>query len=225
VKARAPEQQLAPWFGPYLGFNIGYAWAQDPSLGCDFSGASPCQRDTVFPVPRAKGVLGGGLAGYNWQVGTWVFGLEGDINALAVKDSAHFPGIDPSKGPDRISSQYDWLGTVRGRAGYSTSQVLFYGTGGFAVGGVRHAYDFAIGNSTWEQSASSTQTRTGWTAGGGVEVALAANVSFKVEYLYVHLQHSSLDLSGINFDSGPHRTVFDFSNNLNVVRAGLNFRF
>lgn len=68
----------------------------------------------------------------------------------------------------------EWFGTVRGRAGIAllNSQFLVYGTGGFAYGRVKQAGFFN----------EYSDTRTGWTAGGGVEWAPATfpNWSAKV---------------------------------------------
>src|SRR5262249_4804923 len=155
----------------------------DPSITCTFSGISPCT-ERPFHAPSPKGVLGGVQAGYNWQVGTWVIGLEGDISAANIHDDKYFPSVDPQKNLDRTTAQYDWLGTVRGRAGYAAGQALFYATGGLAFGGVRHSYTYDVTGSN-TQFFESKQTRAGWTAGAGAEFALDKNVSFKVEYLYV----------------------------------------
>src|SRR5437870_4720407 len=54
------------WTGFYLGLNGGGAWGHtswDHAGGFDVSGG-----------------LVGGTAGYNWQTGQFVFGLEGDID-------------------------------------------------------------------------------------------------------------------------------------------------
>jgi outer membrane immunogenic protein len=217
----AVDQTVASWAGPYVGFNVGVVWSQSPSVGCTFTAPSPCA-DTSFPAPRTTGLSGGLLTGINWQVGSWVLGFEGDINALGVQDSAQFPGIDPSKGADRLSSQYDWLGTARARAGFATGNALFYGTGGLAFGSARHSYDYALGNTLEGQNLSVRQTRVGWTVGGGMEYALSSNVSMKAEYLYVHLDRSDLDISSI-WDQGP--SVLHYKNDLSMVRLGLNYRF
>src|SRR5262245_11688032 len=139
LKAPPVAPPFTSWAGPYLGLNVGYGWANDPSVTCTFSDPSPCSEGT-FHAPSPTGVLGGVQAGYNWQVGTFVLGLEGDISAANIHDDKNFPSVDPHKALDRTAAQYDWLGTVRGRAGYATGQALFYATGGLAFGGVRHSY-------------------------------------------------------------------------------------
>ena len=52
---------------------------------------------TIFPLNLAavtaaatgsvnmNGFTGGGQAGYNWQAGTWIYGVEADFNAFNLK--------------------------------------------------------------------------------------------------------------------------------------------
>src|SRR5260370_6536560 len=97
------------WAGPYLGGNLGYAWGSvDNNL------------------TKPSGFAGGVQAGYNWQQGPWVFGVEGDIQAT---------GADDTFAPWKFANP--WVGTVRGRVGYALGNVLFYGTRGLSLGVLR----------------------------------------------------------------------------------------
>ena len=146
------------WAGPYLGGTLGYSWG------------------TVDNNPtRPSGFEGGGEAGYNWQSGNVVFGIEGDISASAASDTF---------APWKFSNP--WFGTVRGRLGYAINNVLLYGTGGLAFGELR-AETFGL---------SETHTNAGWTLGVGAEMALNRNWSAKIEYLYVDLADSNFSLTG-----------------------------
>jgi outer membrane immunogenic protein len=147
------------WAGPYLGGTLGYGWGIVDN--------SPT---------RPSGVLGGAEAGYNWQRGQFVFGIEGDISATGASDTF---------APWQFSNP--WFGTVRGRAGYAMNNVLIYATGGLAVGELR-AQTFGL---------SETHTNAGWTLGAGGEVGINQNWSAKVEYLYVDLADSNFTLTGL----------------------------
>src|SRR5664280_2228786 len=73
--SRAPYTVNQPlnaysWAGPYLGGNLGYAWGS-----VDNNPTKP------------SGFSGGVQAGYNWQTGPWVFGVEGDIQATGADDT------------------------------------------------------------------------------------------------------------------------------------------
>jgi outer membrane immunogenic protein len=146
------------WAGPYLGGNLGYAWGS-----IDNNPTKP------------SGFAGGVQAGYNWQNGPWVFGVEGDIQAS---------GAEQTFAPWKFSNP--WFGTLRGRAGYALGNVLFYGTGGLAFGELR-ANTFGL---------SESNTNLGWTLGAGAEMGFAPNWSAKVEYLYVDLNNSNFVVTG-----------------------------
>jgi outer membrane immunogenic protein len=166
------------WAGPYLGGTLGYEWG------------------TVDRNPtKPRGFVAGITAGYNWQQpnSPWVFGIEGDLQAA---------GADDTFAPWKFSNP--WFGTVRGRAGYSVSNVLFYGTAGLAFGGLR-GETFGL---------SETHTNVGWTAGVGAEVGFAPHWSAKIEYLYIDLANSPFAITGVS-------NGFQSS----VVRAGVNYHF
>jgi outer membrane immunogenic protein len=164
------------WAGPYLGGNLGYEWG------------------TVSNNPtRPSGIAGGAQAGYNWQNGVWVFGVEGDLELT---------GADETFAPWKFSNP--WFGTLRGRAGYSFSNVLFFGTAGLAFG--------ELSGQTFGLSES--HTTAGWTAGVGAEVLLAPHWSAKIEYLYIDLSSSQFGITGL---SNGYRS--------GVVRAGVNYHF
>ena len=179
--SRAPYTVNQPlnaysWAGPYLGGNLGYAWGS-----VDNNPTKP------------SGFVGGAQAGYNWQTGPWVFGVEGDIEATGAEDTF---------APWKFSNP--WFGTVRGRAGYAFSNILFYGTGGLAFGELR-GETFGLAES---------HTNLGWTAGVGAEVGFAPNWSAKIEYLYVDLANSNFVVTGA---SNGYR--------FGLVRAGVNYHF
>jgi outer membrane immunogenic protein len=162
--SRAPYTVNQPlngysWAGPYLGGNLGYGWG------------------TVDNNPtRPSGFAGGVQAGYNWQTGPWVFGVEGDIQAT---------GADDTFAPWKFSNP--WFGTVRGRAGYAVNNILFYGTAGVAFGELRGLTFGGI---------SESHNNAGWTGGVGAEFGLAQKWSAKIEYLYVDLADSQFVVTG-----------------------------
>jgi outer membrane immunogenic protein len=161
--SRAPYTVNQPlnaysWAGPYLGGNLGYAWGK-----VDNNPTKP------------SGFAGGVQAGYNWQTGPWVFGIEGDIQVTGANDTF---------APWKFSNP--WFGTVRGRAGYALNNILFFGTGGLAFGELR-GETFGL---------SETHTNAGWTLGAGAEVGLTQNWSAKIEYLYVDLSTSNFTITG-----------------------------
>ena len=88
-------------------------------------------------------------------------------------------------------------------------RVFVYGTGGFAYGGVSGGFS------------NSSNTRTGWTAGGGVEWLFIPNWSAKVEYLYYDLGSKNYSVIGGTLPAVSAKAKMDGS----IVRAGLNYKF
>jgi outer membrane immunogenic protein len=99
---KAPPPAMAPaynWSGFYLGINGGGGWGHS-------------NWDTSATRINTSGGMVGGTAGYNWQFGNAVLGLEGDI------DWANLKGTNTSTlCPLGCSTSDTWLSTVRGRAG------------------------------------------------------------------------------------------------------------
>jgi hypothetical protein len=81
----------------------------------------------------ASSWVAGAQTGYNWQQGSWVYGLETDLSGTGLKSSMSGGLTAPCVNDTaNTSANVDWYGTVRGRAGWTAGKVLFYGTGGLA---------------------------------------------------------------------------------------------
>jgi outer membrane immunogenic protein len=192
TKAPAYVAPYYNWTGFYVGINGGGGWgtsAWDSTGGFDVSGG-----------------LIGGTVGYNWQFGTWVVGLEGDIDWANVKGSTATGCVTGN-----CTSENTWLGTARGRVGYAFDRWMPYITGGAAFGDVQASQPGFTGMSS---------TQVGWTVGAGVEFAVVNNVTAKVEYLHYDLGSFTC---GLNCGNGFVNDTVSF--NANVVRGGLNIRF
>jgi len=180
----------ANWTGFYVGINGGYAWGDS-----EWSGGTG-----NFKV-SPNGWLGGGTIGYNFQTGTWVWGIEGDFDYVDLNGTAGGLCIG-------CSVKDTWLGTARGRLGYAGwNNWLPYITGGGAFGNIKVSTPFG----------DNSNTKWGWTAGAGLEWAFLANWSAKVEYLYVDLGSTNCDLCAVT------PTNIDFKSS--IVRLGVNYRF
>ncbi|HEX2654757.1 MAG TPA: outer membrane protein [Xanthobacteraceae bacterium] len=151
-----------------------------------------------------SGVVGGGQIGGNYQINNIVLGVEADIQGSSQK------GTETS-GIVTLSAKTPWFATVRGRIGLAWDRWMVYGTGGWA--GTEVKLDTTI---TGFGTASESSTKSGWTAGGGVEWAFWDRWSAKAEYLYI--------------DTGNHTFApfnIPVSSHLknNVFRLGVNYHF
>jgi outer membrane immunogenic protein len=191
----------------------------------------------AIPASYSKnvdGFMGGAQVGWNYQAGSFVAGLEADISFANVNGGAAAAG--PLLPPFITTFAYaesqrlKWLGTARGRVGYTpTSNWLLYVTGGLAYGEVQgetHLLFFDIlGATSAQYHGAKSETNLGWTVGGGTEIAFAGNWSVKLEYLYYDLG-STVTVAGIRTPVLPALfTVNDQDVNGHLVRAGLNYRF
>jgi outer membrane immunogenic protein len=185
TKAPAAAIAINNWTGFYLGAMGGYAQ----------------ENADAFAL---SGGFAGGTAGYNWQTGNMVLGLEVDGAWADV-------GATVNLVPGFASLDYTIrsMGTVRGRVGYAFDSVLIYGTGGYAWSNNR------LTGTVLGLSASDSKFHSGWTVGAGVEVMFAPKWSVKAEYLYKSLE-SATYFNG----TFPVGTI-----NLNSVQVGVNYHF
>ncbi len=244
---RPPAAALAPvstWTGFYIGGNLGSgfdrgksgisATTTDPTLAPALAALLAAGSYPGLLSPSGKGVIGGGQVGYNWQLATQaLIGLEADFQGSGIKGSADqimSPVFDMTT--TDVSKSIEWFGTVRGRVGYLVApQWLLYATGGFAYGQTKTSFsttDLTVGcvpgpGGTLCGAGASSNLRTGWTAGGGVEAQLTPNWSIKGEYLYVDLGAST---SSIPMSTIP-AIVFSMSTAFReqIARVGFNYRF
>jgi outer membrane immunogenic protein len=212
--ARRPAERVvvaAPpytWTGFYAGFNGGGGWGYSRF---DFASGALFAPPTNGQFSVSGGMFGV-TAGYNYQFGATVIGLEADGDWANVSGSSPCAG-----GVTRCGTKNTWLATGRGRVGftmdriwgYSFESVLPYVTGGVAAGGLR-ANVVNVGDTT--------ATNAGWTLGAGIEVAILERWSAKAEYLFV-------DLGRFDCGSpcGPVPVNVHFTSHL--VRGGVNYRF
>jgi outer membrane immunogenic protein len=223
----------------------------------------PVQFLTPVTIPFASstrtpldGVIGGGQIGYNAQFNRWVLGIEADIQASDQKRNAStftaFSGSNALPPPftlgstfvtgtqtETVNSRLDWFGTVRGRVGYTTGDLMWYGTGGFAYGQfktsvtqssvVNLAANFIPPGTTFTSAGafSASQNRTGWTAGGGVEGAIwATGWTWKFEYLHLDFDRVNYVFTTVATGTvSPSVVTRSVRFTDDIVRVGLNYRF
>jgi outer membrane immunogenic protein len=192
------------WGGIYFGINGGYGFGQSSWTPASGTGTGN------FNV---SGGLVGSTLGANFQADEFVFGVEGDIDWSDIKGNTTDPTICAGC---TFQTENDWLGTVRGRAGYAFDRVLVYATAGGAFGNIKPL----VTQTGFTLSTNSTEF--GWTAGGGVEVALPANFTVRIEYLFVDLQKGNWSCAAATCGAALSIPVsFDAS----LVRVGLDYKF
>jgi outer membrane immunogenic protein len=216
VPYKAPPPVAPPvwsWTGFYLGLDVGAAWATDSVL------PTVLDPGTGATYPRSNGLstsgpLGGATIGFNYQLSSFVFGVEGDIGVLAIANSKADLGSGSLLEVDNINN--GWYGDATGRLGFVWGPALLYGKGGWAY------FNGQGSTTTTVAGFTSTQTGafTGWTYGGGLEYRLGGPWSAKVEYLHFAFGTKNASLADVG-------GVFPYANALSVdtVKFGLNYQF
>ncbi|MGA2999879.1 outer membrane protein [Bradyrhizobium sp.] len=217
--AKAPPPSVYDWTGAYVGV-FGGGGVGNHNVNNSTGQAVPFADYTANYT--SLGGLAGGEAGYNWQSGNYLVGVEGDLFWAGIKgnDSSQFaagafPGVT---GVD--ADNWRWGGTLRVRGGFTVDRWLMFFTGGYAFGSLQHTNtDPVNGIDRFNVQAN------GLTAGGGIAYAITDNLSAKVEYRYTNFMGYNRPggtLTGLTANGQlPYTTNSSFS----VVSIGLDFKF
>jgi outer membrane immunogenic protein len=170
-------QPTRTWTGAYVGAHVGGGFGQGGSVS-------------------TSGVVGGIQGGYNYQIDRFVLGGEADISASSVENKSFTETV-----------RNNWLGSVRGRAGYLVDpNIMVYGTVGLGFGEVTNQSPYG----------KVADTKLGWALGAGAEYMMSPNILLRAEYLYYSLGSS-------DYPNSWGLTKID--NHVNVIRAGASYKF
>src|ERR1700744_3656773 len=180
---KAPPPPPAPvysWTGFYIGGNAGGDWGSfDPQTSVVFSPigyfaatSTPAITAAGSQSIKPSAFTGGFEAGYNRQFTNIVVGLEGDIESFRLKGSSTsgpvvYPCCAPTSFIVSSSASTSWLATVRGRLGVANNNWLFFVTGGAAFTNLSGNFAFSDNFAAAAESGSVSNTKAGFTAGGG----------------------------------------------------------
>ncbi|MCY6380014.1 outer membrane protein [Hoeflea prorocentri] len=220
---QALSQDAGPaydWDGLFVGLHTGYGWS-DTDVSRDRTRRGRT-RNNFSTQLELDGLLGGIQVGYNYQHNDFVFGVIGDIALTGMSDSgASFRRPRRLTPPVSFESEYDWLATIRGRAGWLINdQTLLYAHGGLAIANM--STDFSS-PARRVNSLSLSGNDTGWVAGAGIETALSDRVSIFAEYS--HFDFGSGD--SVTFGPGRRISTVTYSadnNPIDTIKIGVNFK-
>ena len=203
--ALAAQAQSVDWNGPYLGGHVGWVKGNVDSEA-NFSG-------TLFTWETdPSGVAGGVVGGYNRQNGDWVYGVDADFGLSNADDCF-------SDNDTRACDDIEWTSHIRARIGKAFGNALIFAAGGLAIARVEHS-DTDVDGSAGFVSASQTDTRVGFTLGGGVEVAYGKSWTARLEYLYDDLGEETLNLAPASEFGVQKRDL-----TIHTIRGAVAWRF
>jgi outer membrane immunogenic protein len=193
------------WTGFYVGGNLGVAW-DTSTLTDDFFGAN-------FSTSRS-GFVGGGQIGYNWQISPqFVVGVEWMFDGTSISsDTGTFIGLGGT--PLAANERIDWVTTLAARFGWTVNNWLFYGKAG---GGWVHESETLI-NLANRFAISTSDTRSGWLLGVGIEYGFAPRWTARVEWDHIGLGDETI----VAFTPGD---AVILSRHFDMFTFGVNYRF
>jgi outer membrane autotransporter protein len=266
LAAKVPIYKATPaaepynWTGLYVGGVLGAdaGWSRE-DFGGVFSPLFNVPANSIVPGfppvnvpgggvgdvgPRVAGLLGGAEIGYNYQIGKWLLGVEGDLTDSNTKGSRactdlSTPGIAITTLPPQhplwdstCDAQATWIGTVTGRVGVEWwDRALLYAKGGVAFTHETFSANCNLGPLNGEITPQScynpagallsdltgSTNAVGGTVGLGTEFALTKNWSAKAEWDYINFGNRSITASD--------GTVINSGMSLNEVKIGANYHF
>jgi high affinity Mn2+ porin len=203
LAVKAPHYRPAfDWSGFYIGAHTGYHHGS--------SRATLADPDIATSSNVVSGLVGGVQAGYNYRLPSGLLlGVEADFSFPNYLPTNHVvSGIATAR--SNAEERWDYVGTARGRIGYTNGPWLAYATGGFAWAGERFLNTPAAAGIEEKH----INVRPGWAAGAGLEYAFAPHWSVRLEYLY-----AAFGRADVRFPSG---TQYSSTLDYQTLRIGLN---
>ncbi len=267
--AKAPAPLGYDWSGFYIGGHVGGAqqWTafNDPTAPLTASAGIPYYiggyGDFFNAAPsqslQSTSILGGFQAGANYQIGHLVLGGEFDVSWTSLKKSTtvtlptnayyYVTGASFSD-TESFQERTDWITTATTRLGFAWNTLLIYGK----VGAAWESDKYALSNNmainaigypppylSSAFSANASETRIGWTVGGGLEWAFANNWTAKLEYDFMDFGSVQEGFTGTTTVGGSVLTLTPYlfnntaavtanpsvSQSVSEVKFGINYKF
>jgi outer membrane immunogenic protein len=242
MPVKAPIAAPAPfsWTSCYIGGHVGAGWGRkdfsDPGFTTPFGTfqnfAPP---GSSVAVDVGAGFLGGGQVGCDYQFASnWVIGLAGDFSWANINGQATDPFFTGKNGnPITLNSKTDQLATATARLGYAWDHFLLYGKGGAAWAHDKYSIQnlisfgppFCFSGTFIACNPAGSETRTGWTAGAGIEWAFTNNWSALVEFDYYGLGNKGVSFFDPNAGVGGTSGLVNVKQNIEALKFGINYRF
>lgn len=197
--------------GGYAGLVVGYGTGASKATGNPgFDGSAPDDQARLSP----NGLVGGAIAGMNWQSDSVVYGLEGEVGYLGAKDDFWYPD-----GEDYFATtKFGFYGALAGRLGYAIDHTLITAKAGVIVAKIDYGYGDVDGDLVDpDGSVYGNKARAGAFLGAALEHAFAADWVGRLDYSYANFgKHSRNDIYG---------DAYRIRDDLHMVRIGLTRKF
>jgi outer membrane immunogenic protein len=241
-----PGVVIFRWTGFYGGVHAGGGGGSKDVGAIPFSFASaptgptgPIAGELITPQPIHIGVSGwlaGGQVGANYQIESFVIGVEAQVsgahligsrtclNTVTILNVATASVAGLSTLLATCSAKVDALGTLGPRLGYAFDHLLVYGKfgGAFSNDHYQRQVGTLLGTAVGKLDLAANQIRWGWMLGAGAEYAFTDNWSAKIEYNYLDFGTSSLRFTE---PTGIVQMDADIREKVHLVKVGINYRW
>ena len=229
TKAPAAAPALAPaftWTGFYIGAHAGAMIHNGdlalvgPGLVDPVHGAAPPDY-AINPDLNTTGFKGGLLAGYNYQIGSAVLGLEADVGFGNTSGTVNSAKREVPMGIWRAENAFTQKinAHIRGRVGYVWGSTLLYAAGGFATTNSElKITGYCPDDPPYVYRANVKHSLQGYTLGAGVDHALTSNILLRAEYLFD-------DFGKQTYRAGPEWQPRAVNLQTHTIRAALSYKF
>jgi outer membrane immunogenic protein len=227
---KAPSYAAAfSWTGTYVGANVGGVWGKfdvTPATTNNLTGAVGAPG--VMSINNSS-LIGGFQAGYNWQIGQWVLGLEQDYQFTGLKQTATFAApAGLFLAGDSMAIKTDYLAATRAKLGVAWDRALIYAAGGLETAEFDVTSTYVARGAGGSPALGFTDTNKlhfGFNVGAGIDYAVTNNVFIGVEYRYLDLGKETYNLGAFTPAGLPAQTVSSsVSMTASEVTARLNFK-
>ena len=234
-----PAVVIFRWTGFYVGLHGGGGGGSKDFGSVPFSFAAsptgpagPIAGELITPLPIHIGVSGwlaGGQVGANYQVESFVIGVEGQASGANLTGSrtclntVTILNVVAATHLATCSAKVDALGTLAVRLGYAFDRLLVYGKfgGAFTNDHYHRAVGTLLGTAVGRLDFAANEIRWGFMLGAGAEYAFTDNWSAKIEYNYIGSGTRSLRFTE---PTGIAQMDADIREQIHLVKVGINYR-
>jgi outer membrane immunogenic protein len=207
------------WTGIYGGAHVGAGLLEDQVTTATTTPLQPSGTQTGL---SPFSVVAGAQAGFNYQIQQIVIGAEGTYTWSNISGTHEIAALPPFS--ETSISTPRWYATATGKIGFAANDFLFYAKGGAAWMGVNYTQTVATGIVNLS-SQTITDTRSGFTVGGGFEYGITENLSGKVEYDYLNFGTKTYTFANLNMAPAPLVLPVAIRSSTSLITAGINYRF
>jgi outer membrane immunogenic protein len=218
---------LYDWSGIYLGAHFGAGLMEDVVTTTT---TTTFQNSGTATNLSPYAIIGGGQVGANLQFSSIVLGVEGTWTDSAISGTQVTPSLQTPFGGlgEASKSASRWYATATGRIGYAANDLLIYAKGGTAW--MRADYTQEIVSGEVQSLQKISDTRRGFTVGGGLEYAFNENLSARLEYDFLDFGTRGYTFNNLSFTPTPGTLTalslpVSVKSSTSLLSLGVNYRF